>query len=209
MTIHYVVSPKGGSGKTHVATLLAHLLPDPAIIEHVSAADAFPAFPEDARVAITFTGDPDQDLLNLEKAVGTVADHQNIVVNTPPSKGMAAITEHAQMLTPMGEQFGHESRVYVVVNDSTRWGADDVTAILTGMGSRTHVVLNNCAGDKTIVEQLTDAIVEVDAQVHSIPRMSHRAIEDFLRERKPERPSLVTRVMGKRYVDACREALAS
>ena len=54
MTIHYVVSTKGGSGKTHVATLLAHLLPDPAVIEHVSAADASPAFPEDARVVTSF-----------------------------------------------------------------------------------------------------------------------------------------------------------
>ena len=208
MTIHYVVSPKGGSGKTHIATLLAHLLPDPAVIEHASANDAAPAFPEGARRTIRFTSDADRDLLTLEHAISILADHQNIVVNTPPSIGITVISKHAQMLTPMGEQFGHESRVYVVVNDSTRWGAVDVTAILAGMGSRTHVVLNNCAGDKTIVEQLTDAIVEVDARVHSIPRMSHRAIEDFLRDRKPC-PSLVTRVMSKRYIDACREALAS
>jgi hypothetical protein len=209
MTIHYVVSTKGGSGKTLVATLLGHILPDPCVIEHASADDAAPAFPADARRTITFTGEATQDLLNLESAIGELADHQNIVINTPPSRGMAAIAEHTRMLAPMGEQFGHESRVYLVVNDSTRWGAEDAAEILAGMGSKVHVVLNDCTGDRTIAEDLAEVIAESGAQIHNIPRMPHRALEDFLRERKPERPSLVTRVIGKRYLDACRESLAS
>ena len=203
MTIRYITSYKGGAGKSHVAVLMGHLLPDPVVIEHATAADAAGVFPQ--AVNIRFTGDADCDLLTLESALGNLSDHQNIVVNTPPSFGFTMIRHHADLLAPIAAQFGHDSEVYLVVDDAPV--LTDVQTLIESLQSAPHIVFNK-AGPRTRIEtwpfvrDLGAVIESCGAQIHRIPRLPHPRVGTSLQDRKPSR-SLLIRTLAKRYLTSC------
>jgi hypothetical protein len=202
MTIRYITSYKGGAGKSHIAVLMGHLLPDPVVIEHATAQDAAGAFPQ--AVSIRFTGDADCDLLTLESVLGDLSDHQNIVVNTPPSFGFTMIRAHADLLAPLAAQFGHDSEMYLVVDDAPV--LTDVQTLIETLQPAPHIVFNK-AGPQTRIEtwpftKALGAVIEATgAQTHRIPRLPHPEVGAFLRDRKPR--SLLTRTLAKRYLATC------
>lgn len=209
MTIHYVLAYKGGAGKSHIAILLARVLPDPIVIEHAGsgAADAWPAFPVAEK--IRFTGSPEEDMLALENAIQRHAGHQNIVINTPPAMAFPSLVAHADLIRPMGEQYGHASRAFLVVDDTAPFDTSDILTALHTFGTDLRVVFNEkTAGRQWAREgflgngEIHAAIEELGTPLCTIPRLPHRAIGDYLRTRAPGTP-LVTRVLAQRYLDAC------
>lgn len=207
--IRHIVAYKGGTGKTHLAILMAHLLPDPVVIEHVTAADAAKAFP--TAITMPFTGEPDQDLLTLEAVIGAAADHQNIVINTPPAKELTAIAVHADLLKAMGEQFGHETEVYLVVDETPIHDRREIQGLIETIGPSMHTVFNekhgrSDPGQWPFAEAMLPLIFGAGMTAHTLPPMPHRDIGAFLRDRKTVYP-LMVRTLAKRYLLACQEAL--
>lgn len=208
MTIRYVVSPKGGAGKTHVSVMLGRLLPDPVVIEHYSANDAALAFPAAARMR--FMNEADKDVLALEKAIGSVADHQNIVVNTPPSVALSSLAKHADLLKPLGEQFGHESMILAVINDSCVFGYGDLVPLMQAFGPDMRIILNGHGpADPTrwrFCEVMEDHIAAHQTPVIRVPEVPHSTVFDFLRQRPPGQ-GLAVRTLANRYINAVKEVL--
>ncbi len=205
MTIRYIASPRGGQGKSHVAVMLGHLLPDAVVIEQEGANDAKHAFA--ASTTIRFTGDEDSDLLALESAIGKAAGHQNIVVNFPPSRGIELLKKHADLVRQIGEQFGHQSELMMVVGKEPIFNEEAFVQVIGQFGSACRIIFNNPHGRPEpemwlFTERMGPAAEAAGARLYSIAR-APREVANYIMGGKASQAGLALRVLTARYIESC------